>query len=74
MTSYVRNQTRYEKYLLFKIFLRKAPAECRKFESKMADVKNKVEEGENINFYYYQLLVKTKFKFKGKTEIKYLNY
>ena len=30
------------------ILLKKAPAECRKFEKKMADVENKTQEGENI--------------------------
>ena len=28
------------------MYLKKAPAECRKFENKMADVENKAKEGE----------------------------
>ena len=36
------------KMLIPLILLKKAPAECQKFERKMADVKNSAQEGENI--------------------------
>ena len=44
------------------IFPRKAPAECRKFESKMADVENQAQEGEpNIGRISYKKRTKLTF-------------
>ena len=41
---------------IFGTQLKKAPAECRKFENKMADVENIAQEGENIDTYWRESL------------------